>query len=679
MSWEKTTLALMTEIGQYEGTNPVIACSESGSDKYIREIGNVLYEPTEHTRKYKTFYTGYEADKNTDEKIHYAYSEDGKTWTKSSSNPVIDSRRAEDPYVVKNDSTYYLFAEDKEAGCPDGSDNCYIRRWHSSDCETWTDDGQITGVSDCQSPTVWIEDSVWYMLYERYPDNADIALATSSDGLAWADDGSNPVMEASDTDWVTGDIVCDDIIKKSSIYYMFYHGHDGTSFKQGIATSTNLTSWTDLDNNPLETDEEPTVNKIITASVFYDTEDVIFYWPRYGEDEDTQGIYRGYPIKLSEVEAMADVKVTELGALTSVAGEDLLLIVDDPSGSPISKKITRTNFLSGVVSDTAYGASWNGDTTAAPSKNAVYDKIENLTFDNITLGTQTIEANSWNAITIDCSDGYNFTIYDTTNSEPWISAYRNLGVYLYYNGKRRLQTAAQGVDFTNDSPYDIITSVGPQTIEATTWSAIQISGAANFCVYDEDNGNSMIAAYREEGVMLYYDGSRKFETITGGSKVIGYLDVSDSTDANPDFTMKIGPQTIDASDYQAIQIYGLANFTVYDADNSKAMIWAERGGKVILYYNGSNKIETSNTGITVTGSCTGCDYVFEPEYNLMSLDELDVYVKKNECLPNMSVNQGEKVEFNSLRQESIEKIEELTLYTLQIHDRLKALEQKLGG
>jgi len=32
----------------------------------------------------------------------------------------------------------------------------------------------------------------------------------------------------------------------------------------------------------------------------------------------------------------------------------------------------------GTPDDTAYGASWNGDTTTAPSKNAVYDKIETL-------------------------------------------------------------------------------------------------------------------------------------------------------------------------------------------------------------------------------------------------------------------------------------------------------------
>jgi hypothetical protein len=37
---------------------------------------------------------------------------------------------------------------------------------------------------------------------------------------------------------------------------------------------------------------------------------------------------------------MADKKVTQLTALTAPANTDLLLIIDDPAGSPISKKIT---------------------------------------------------------------------------------------------------------------------------------------------------------------------------------------------------------------------------------------------------------------------------------------------------------------------------------------------------
>lgn len=41
---------------------------------------------------------------------------------------------------------------------------------------------------------------------------------------------------------------------------------------------------------------------------------------------------------------MANLKITELAALTAPVGEDLLAIVDDPSGTPVTKKVTLTDF-----------------------------------------------------------------------------------------------------------------------------------------------------------------------------------------------------------------------------------------------------------------------------------------------------------------------------------------------
>jgi hypothetical protein len=46
---------------------------------------------------------------------------------------------------------------------------------------------------------------------------------------------------------------------------------------------------------------------------------------------------------------MADVKITDLPALTTPAGVDLLPIVDDPSGSPATKKITLSSLQSALV------------------------------------------------------------------------------------------------------------------------------------------------------------------------------------------------------------------------------------------------------------------------------------------------------------------------------------------
>lgn len=50
---------------------------------------------------------------------------------------------------------------------------------------------------------------------------------------------------------------------------------------------------------------------------------------------------------------MADKKVTQLTALTAPANTDILLIIDDPAGSPISKKITLED-LFGASAQTTF-------------------------------------------------------------------------------------------------------------------------------------------------------------------------------------------------------------------------------------------------------------------------------------------------------------------------------------
>lgn len=64
---------------------------------------------------------------------------------------------------------------------------------------------------------------------------------------------------------------------------------------------------------------------------------------------------------------MADAKITALVALATVADEDLLAIVDDPSGTPVTKKITRANFLTGAISPTTIELGHASDTTLARS------------------------------------------------------------------------------------------------------------------------------------------------------------------------------------------------------------------------------------------------------------------------------------------------------------------------
>ena len=75
----------------------------------------------------------------------------------------------------------------------------------------------------------------------------------------------------------------------------------------------------------------------------------------------------------------ADAPFSSLTALTSLVGGDLFAVTDisdtTQSVNGTSKKITADNVAFFFLSDTAYSSAFNGVTTIAPSKNALYDYL----------------------------------------------------------------------------------------------------------------------------------------------------------------------------------------------------------------------------------------------------------------------------------------------------------------
>lgn len=72
---------------------------------------------------------------------------------------------------------------------------------------------------------------------------------------------------------------------------------------------------------------------------------------------------------------MADSKVSQLPILANPSSEDLLYVIDNPNGTPASKKITLKEFFGNVTSNTNISQSLSvaGDTTLA---NVSLDTIE---------------------------------------------------------------------------------------------------------------------------------------------------------------------------------------------------------------------------------------------------------------------------------------------------------------
>jgi hypothetical protein len=98
------------------------------------------------------------------------------------------------------------------------------------------------------------------------------------------------------------------------------------------------------------------------------------------------------------------------------------------------------------------------------------------------------------------------------------------------------------------------------------------------------------------------------------------------------------------------------------------------------------------------GAATLPDYVFEPDYALMPLDELSRFVAEHKHLPNVPSRQeveadGGFINMTQMQYQLLEKIEELALYAIDQHAqltdltaenselkaRLEALERRAGG
>ena len=72
---------------------------------------------------------------------------------------------------------------------------------------------------------------------------------------------------------------------------------------------------------------------------------------------------------------MADKKVTALTSLTAPTSADLLMIIDNPNGTPVSKQITLKNLAGGMPNTAVSTLSVSANTTLAGSNTVVSSNV----------------------------------------------------------------------------------------------------------------------------------------------------------------------------------------------------------------------------------------------------------------------------------------------------------------
>lgn len=136
-------------------------------------------------------------------------------------------------------------------------------------------------------------------------------------------------------------------------------------------------------------------------------------------------------------------------------------------------------------------------------------------------------------------------------------------------------------------------------------------------------------------------------------------------------------------------IYGnlLLGTTIDDGFRLKITGNTYTNGKILI---GTDGLATSSHMLAVNGSAiftkavvklTGAwpDYVFRPDYNLLSLNELEVFLIKNQHLPDVPCNSEivkNGIDLGDNQTVLLKKVEELTLYMIALNKKVEALSKE---
>ena len=237
------------------GGNPLFSGTGADTwDEKIRERGFILKEHD----GYHLWYTGFsEKEDEPTMYLGYATSPDGVAWNRYEGNPVFTENWVEDMIVIRHDSLYYMFAEGRH-------DIAHLMT--SSDKIHWKDHGsldirQVSGEpltpGPYGTPTVYVEDNVWHLFYER--NDEGIWHATSTDLAVWRNVQDAPVIEKGPESYDRYGVALNQVIRHGDYYYGYYHGtptEDWSEWNINIAVSKDLLQWEKYSGNPILEDNK---------------------------------------------------------------------------------------------------------------------------------------------------------------------------------------------------------------------------------------------------------------------------------------------------------------------------------------------------------------------------------------------------------------------------------------
>ncbi len=258
------------------GDKPVFTAAGPGTwEVKIRERGWIHLDPTSDNTdatkpKYRMWYTGYDGTREGIRRLGYATSVDGIAWARHKDNPIVDRHWVEDVMVVPPvgqvsnlpgnsrqvenlPHVWQMFAEGRDDQAQRLISRDGVKWQPAGQLDVRQANGQPIEPGPYGTPTVWLEDGVWHLFYERH--DAGVWLATSRDLKVWTNVSDEPVLRPGQGIHDRDLIAMNQIVKHKGRYYAYYHGsakgETPSLWSTCVAVSDDLRTWKKYDNNPL--------------------------------------------------------------------------------------------------------------------------------------------------------------------------------------------------------------------------------------------------------------------------------------------------------------------------------------------------------------------------------------------------------------------------------------------